>query len=57
LHFGHIAESKLAALEGASDVQYLATDKPYPRGEVQIKGTNITSGYYRRPDKTSEAFD
>lgn len=36
---------------------YTHKDKPYPRGELLMKGTAVTSGYYKREDKTKEAFD
>ena len=34
------------------DMGYRITDRPYPRGEVWVRGANITKGYYQAPDKT-----
>jgi len=36
---------------------YTHKDKPYPRGELTMKGTAVTTGYYKSADKTAEAFD
>lgn len=35
---------------------YRITDKPCPRGEVIIGGENISSGYYKLPEKSKEEF-
>lgn len=44
-------------LKDLPEMQYLTTDKPYPRGELQFKGTTMIKGYFKNPEKTAELFD
>ncbi|WVW80476.1 hypothetical protein I302_102458 [Kwoniella bestiolae CBS 10118] len=40
-----------------ADMGYTSQDKPNPRGEVCLKGYNITPGYLHNPKATGEAID
>ncbi|ESQ27361.1 hypothetical protein EUTSA_v10018213mg [Eutrema salsugineum] len=35
---------------------YLTSDKPMPRGEIVIGGSNITLGYFKNEEKTREVY-
>jgi len=47
-------EQKLVSVP---DLGYFVTDKPYPRGELLLRGSPVTLGYYKNPEQTQAAID
>jgi len=37
-------------------MDYYSTDKPFPRGELLMRGTNLFKGYYRNEEDTKKSF-
>jgi long-chain acyl-CoA synthetase len=56
-HVGGPVQTLRIRLKDVPEMGYTAQDKPYPRGEICMKGPSIFAGYFKKPDKTAEAFD
>ena len=56
-HVGGPTEITKFRIKDLPDMNYMTTDKPYPRGELVMTGPVIFKGYFRNPEKTAKSFD
>jgi long-chain acyl-CoA synthetase len=53
---GAIVPSAECCLLSVPDMEYLVTDKPFPRGELLIRSKTLFKGYYRNEEETKKAM-
>ncbi|KAK8865621.1 hypothetical protein IAR55_000765 [Kwoniella newhampshirensis] len=54
---GHLQPCNELKLVDVADMGYTSKDSPNPRGEVCLRGLNITPGYLHNPKATAETID
>ncbi len=53
---GAVTPASEVCLMDVPDMEYFSTDKPYPRGEVLIRGPTVFQQYYKNEVETKKAF-
>ncbi|RAH48546.1 putative AMP-binding enzyme [Aspergillus brunneoviolaceus CBS 621.78] len=53
---GRLAPCNEACLVSLPDMDYSVDDKPFPRGELLLRGGNIFREYYKNPEETANAM-
>lgn len=55
-HCGPVAAGVEACLLSLPDMEYSIDDKPYPRGELLLRGNTLFKEYFKNPEETSKAL-
>ncbi|PGG95127.1 hypothetical protein AJ79_10241 [Helicocarpus griseus UAMH5409] len=55
-HCGYIHPGQEACLLSLPDMEYSVDDKPYPRGELLLRGNSMFKEYYKNPEETAKAM-
>ncbi|OJD12742.1 hypothetical protein AJ78_06720 [Emergomyces pasteurianus Ep9510] len=53
---GHLHPATEACLLSQPDMGYMVDDKPYPRGELLLRGNALFREYYKNPEETANAM-
>ncbi|KAL1998471.1 hypothetical protein VTN02DRAFT_6118 [Thermoascus thermophilus] len=53
---GRIAPAVEACLMSLPDMDYSVDDKPFPRGELLLRGNTLFKEYYKNPEETASAM-